>query len=160
MRRLFCLLIVVVCLLSGCGNKEEASFFYRRGAFQYGTEDGVIVSEVRDVTGHATNLPFLISLYLMGPLDKNYVSPFPSDVKLLYVSLMDDNLTVSLTDSSAMSESEYILASTCMALTCIEITNAKTVTVTSADRSVVIDPELLTLYDSMIPTKSTTGGEQ
>ena len=160
MKRIICLILVLMCILPGCGHKEEAAFFYRRAEFQYGSEDSVIISEIRDITGNTTNLPFLISLYLLGPVDKDLISPFPADVKLLYVSLKDSNLTVSLTANHTMSESEFILASTCMALTCMEITDVDSVTVTSAERTVTIDSALLTMYDSNIPTENTSGGQE
>jgi len=158
MKRLFCAALVVLMLFSGCAAKEHANFYYRRTEYQYDAEDSVIVSERRDITGHDGHLPFLISLYLMGPLEKDYVSPFPSSVKLLTTQTQDNNLTVYLTDCSSLSDAEYTLACTCMALTCLEFTNVNTVTVTSAERTITIDPGMLTLYDSGIPVESTNGG--
>ena len=155
MKKHLSLFLVILLLLSGCSAKDHAKFYYSRSEFQYHSPDSVIVSEYRDITGHANDLSFLISLYLMGPLEKDYVSLFPSGVRLLNAELAEKHLTV-----ETLSDSEYSLACACMALTCLELTDAQDVTITSGSRSVTIDPNQLTICDSGTPIETTTGGQQ
>ena len=158
MKRFLTLALLVIFCVSGCASKETAFFYFCRAEYPYETEQSVIVGEKRDISGHTGHLDFLISLYLMGPLDMDYVSPFPTEVKLISTEFKDSNLTISLSEIKALSDSEYTLACACMALTCVELTNAETVTVNSGSRCVTIDPNMLTLYDSGLPDDTTTGG--
>jgi len=158
MKRFFAVLILFSILLPGCGVKEQALFYYCNTEFLHDTQDSVIVSEKRDISAHSGDLPFLISLYLMGPLEKEYVSPFPAGVKLIDTQISADSLTITLDEINNLSDYEYTLACACMALTCMELSAVKMVTVTSGDRTITIDPNMLTLYDSGIPIESTTGG--
>lgn len=160
MKKYLSLFLIILLLISGCSGKDHAKFYYSRLEFQYHSPDSVIVSEYRDITGHANDLSFLISLYLMGPLEKDYVSLFPSGVRLLDVELAEKHLTIELSEIETLSDAEYSLACACMALTCLELTDAQDVTITSGSRSVTIDPNQLTIYDSGTPIETTTGGQQ
>ena len=158
MKRIICLTLVFMLLFVGCSSKEKAKFYYCRSEFQYDTQDSVIVSEMRDVSGHIKDLSFLISLYLVGPLEKESISPFPAGVKLLRTQFVDGNLMIVLSAINSITDSDYTLACACLAMTCLELTNANNVTIVSGNRSVTIDPSMLTLYDSGLPTETTTGG--
>ncbi len=55
--------------------KNPVTFYYPRREYQYGAEDGVISSEQREASGHADDLHYLLSLYLIGPSSDELVSP-------------------------------------------------------------------------------------
>ena len=159
MRRFLCMILFFALILGGCSGKESASFYYCRNDYIYNSADGVITSEKRDITGHADDLGLLVSLYLMGPLEKNLHSPFPAETKLISVDTSDTTLVLTISDVGyALSESEYTLACTCLALTCLEFTQSSTVTIVSGEKSISIDPAQLTLYDSALPVPTETGG--
>ena len=146
-------------LLGGCSGKESALFYYCRDDYIYNSADGVITSEERDIAGHADDVELMVSLYLMGPLEKDLHSPFPADVKLISVDISDTTLILTISDVGyALSESEYTLACTCLALTCLEFTQCGSVTIVSGEKSITIDPAQLTLYDSALPVPTETGG--
>ena len=159
MKRILAVLLILALILPGCAVKDRANFYYCRKEYQYKAQDSVIVSEKRDISGHENNLEFLVSLYLMGPLDAEYSLPFPENVKLKGIYFSNDYLTIELTHADALSDAEFSLACACMALTCLELTEAKTVSVISGSRILNLDASMLTLYDSGIPMESTDGGE-
>ena len=152
----FCLLIAL--LLAGCSSKVTAPFYYCRTDFQEEAIDSLLVSEKRDITGHKYQLDFLISLYLMGPSGKDLVSPFPAGVQLVETHVSNNYLTITLTEMDDISDFQYSIACGCMALTCFEISTYDTVTILSGDRSITMDPSILTVYDSGLPIETNNGG--
>ena len=158
MKRLIAVFLLAVLMLAGCSTKVTAPFYYCRSDFQTDPIESLIESENRDITGHEYQLDFLISLYLMGPSNKDLVSPFPADTQLQKSQVSGNSLTIELTDMDMVSDSAFTVASACMALTCFEISHYETVTITSGSRSVTLDPGTLTLYDSGIPIDITIGG--
>lgn len=160
MKRIFLLFLVLLMVTTGCGVKEQAQFYYCQLEYSYESHESMIVSEKRDIQGYTDDLPFLISLYLMGPLDKEYACPFPKGTKLMNSTLENQILTLRLTDTPNLSDAQYSLACACMALTCLDLCDATTVTIKSGNRSITIDPAMLTLNDNEIPTQDTNGGTQ
>ena len=86
MKRFFCLLLCLCLFLPGCSGelmKNPVTFYYPRREYRYGAEDGVISSEQREASGHANDLRYLLSLYLIGPSSDELVSPLPWGTRLL-----------------------------------------------------------------------------
>lgn len=161
MKKHICLLLCLMLMLSGCAVKDNVSFYYPRVEYIYDAQDGVIAPEKRDITGHRDDLKFLMSLYLMGPLDEALESPFSSKTRLVSVETVDNSVVITLSDTSAtLSDSEFILACACLTMTCMDITSADSVTVVSGGRTTTLDPELLTMFDSGTPIETTNGGTQ
>lgn len=158
MKRTLILLLVCMLSLSGCGGKEMVTFYYCQADYVYNNTESIIAGESRDISSHSNDLNFLISLYLMGPAEKGFVSAFPADVKLLSLKNQENALYIELSQISNFSEAEYVLACACMAMTCMELTDVNSVTITSDGRSVTIDESNLTLYDTGIPTETSVGG--
>lgn len=159
MKRILATILILALILPGCSVKEKANFYYCRKEYQFNAQDSVIVSEKRDISGHTNNLEFLLSLYMMGPLDADYSLPFPDNVALKGIFFSNDYLTIELTHADILSDSEFSLACACIALTCFELTEVKTVSIISGSRILNLDASMLTLYDSGIPVESTDGGE-
>ena len=160
MKRLIAVFLLIALILCGCSSKTTAPFYYCRANFQEEPLESIIDCEGRDIAGHEHQLDFLISLYLMGPSNKDFVCPFPADVQLKETHVSGTQLTVTLTDMNTVSDSRFTIASACMALTCFEISNCETVTVRSGKRTITMNSSMLTLHDSGIPVESTIGGEQ
>ena len=152
----------LIFALFGCANdnnagQDQVQFYYRRGEYTYGTDETVVSPEQRDITGHAEDLDYLLALYLMGPMDEELVSPFPASVRLLSVYQAADQLTVELTDAGkALTDAQFTLACGCLTKTCIELTDAVSVTILSGERSITMGAEDLLLFDDVIPAESTT----
>lgn len=165
MKRILSMLLIISLLLSlgGCGfgggkRKDHAIFYYRRASYLYGQENGVIASEKRDISDHAGDLSYLLSLYLIGPLDEELESPFPKTTRLTSVRDNGETMQVVLSNiGSALSDSEFSLACACLTLTCLELSNATEVTIISGERTVTMTRESLVLYDGS-STETTNGG--
>ena len=156
----FALLLSLALSLWGCsrGIQDGAAFHYCRKDYLYGQENGVIAPEQRDITGHVGDLSFLISLYLMGPLDEELKSPFPKNTRLELLEFTRHGLQIQLSPvPDSFTDSEFTLACACLTLTCLEITDKQTFTITSGERSVIMNRNNLILSDSTI--QETIGGE-
>lgn len=157
MKRALCLLLFACCLVSLCGcsvsasgGEDSVAFYYRRADFQYHGAENVIVPEQRDISGHRGDLQYLIALYLLGPLDDSLVLPFPKGTRLLELEASGERLQLTLSDKAeALSDSAFTLASTCLSLTCLSISEAEEVTIICAERSITIRDDNLLLTDDV-----------
>ena len=153
MKRYVTLLLLFSLLLSGCGFfaehiKEPVTFYYLRSEFQYFSQDGVIAPEEREASGHRDDLSYLMALYLMGPAEEELVSPIPRGTRIYKTEETRSGITLYLSDTSAtMDNMEFSLACTCLSLTCLDLTDTPSVTVTSGERTLTMSRETLTLYD-------------
>lgn len=160
MKLFFSMLLCFAILfsVSGCSvnGKEDVSFYYCRNDFIYGAEDGVIMEEKRNASGHTEDISYLLSLYLLGPMDDTLFSPFPEDVRLLSVDIQEKTVHVTLSELPAsLSEAGITLAFGCLTLTCLEITDAEQVRITSDDRTVTMNRDSLLLFDDITVISST-----
>ena len=151
MKRFLCILLAVSLLLSGCGFfgeriKDPVSFHYL--CANYPDElCCVVVSEQREASGHVGNLPYLLALYLMGPVDEEMRSPIPAGVQILS-SKDGDHIILELTGATdSFSDIDFSLACACLTLTSLEITGAEKVTVRCGEQVRTLDRSSLTLND-------------
>lgn len=151
----FQILILICCLfLSGCSNtgeriKEPVTFYYIQENFQRDM-DPVIVSEVREASGHKEDLPYLLALYSMGPSDEDMKSPLPRNTKIEPLGPTEDSLELRLSENVlTVSDVDYTLASACLSLTCIELTGVSQVTVVCGERSITMQKDTLMLTSSI-----------
>ena len=165
MRRFTVLLLILSLLLSfsGCrsANADTVSFYYCRNPedYQYFNESSVIRSEEREIPGHQNNLQYLMSLYLVGPMDEGLVSPLPRSTRLLSVTQEDSTVVLTLSEiTSGITDAEFSLAGACLTLTCISITGCTEVTVISADRTLTMNADSILLADLPAATDTTEGG--
>ena len=155
MKRLVCLLMLLSLLLSGCGAngeriKEPVTFYYPRAEYEYGSQGSVIGSEEREASGHRNELSYLLAIYLLGPSSDELVSSIPGSASILSIEQNAASITMEFTDTSlSMTDAEYSLACACLSMTCMELTDAKRVTIRSGPRSVTMNRDNLILYDSI-----------
>lgn len=153
MKRLICILLPLL-LFSGCGVigdrvKDPVTFYYIRENYQKDMED-VIASEIREAAGHRDDLPYLLALYSMGPSEKGLYSPFPDNTRIIPTEHTESGIVVSLSDiPESMTDAEFTLASVCLAMTCMELTDADQITVISAARSVTINNDNLLMHETV-----------
>ena len=161
MKRTLCLVLALCLILPGCAVSKErlrepVTFYYPRRQYQYGAEDGVISSEQREAAGHRDDLSYLLALYLIGPSDEALVSPLPWGTRILKTTQNGTTVTLKLSDTTpAMTDTEFSLACACLTLTCLSVTDAQAVKITSGSRSVTMSRDNLTLFDD-----STTATEE
>lgn len=160
MKRILCIVLAISVFLTGCSFfgtriKEPVTFYYLCDKYQTDL-CCVIVSEEREASGHIGDLSYLLALYLMGPTDDEKVSPLRAGTKI-QSERKNDQIYLELTEPSrVLSDIEFSLACACLTLTCLNLTDAKTVTITSGERSKTMNRNTLTLYDTIaepIPTE-------
>lgn len=154
MKHLVCLMLSFCLCLSGCSTpgqwiKEPVKFYYIHGDYQQDMEE-VIVSEIREASGHREDLPYLLALYSMGPTNADYKSPFPPNTVILPIEHSGGNIVLSLSENALrLTDVEYTIASACIAMTCMEITDTQQVSVVCEDKSVTIGKDNLLLSGSV-----------
>ena len=152
MKRLISLVLALL-LLSGCGIigeriKDPVTFYYIRADYQKDMGE-VIVSEIREASGHKYDLPYLLALYSMGPASDDLQAPFPANIQILPTEHTDAGIVLSLSDTlENMTDAEYTLGSACLALTCMELTNASQITVVSGGRSITINRDNFVTFET------------
>ena len=134
MKRLIAfLLILSLCLsLAACADPHAITFYYAREKteYQYGAADGVMVGESREAAGHVDDLRYLLILYLHGPVSENLRSPFPAGTDLVELTQEGDSLTIRLSSIvSVLEGTDLTLACACLARTCFDLTDVRTVTI-------------------------------
>ena len=134
MKRILATLLLISLLLSlcACSNQKEIRFYYTRSEILYGHTDGVISSEIRDVSGHEGDLSYLLMLYLEGPHADYLSSPFPKGTALSQMEMQDGHMTIVLSEPfSQLQGLDLTLACSCIANTCFSISHCEAVTVQS-----------------------------
>lgn len=153
MKRLFCVILLVCMVLSGCqamGDrmKEPVTFYYIRTDYQQDLSE-VFASEQREASGHLDDLSYLMALYLMGPVDESLKSPIPRGTRIYVETNNAYNVKLNLSETAeSMTDAEFSIASACLSMTCLRITGTQEVTVTCGSRSVTMTAENLELFDS------------
>ena len=154
-KRLMGLLLILGILLTAVGCMPPAqteppdgvTFFYERTSYLYGDKAAVIGSEHRDVLNR--DLGYLLALYLEGPLDETLKVSFPDTTELLSLRQDEQTLYIELSDlKEDLDDASFSLACGCLTMTCLGLTDAEVVYITSADRSVRMSRENLNFYDS------------
>lgn len=164
MKRVICLILLLSLFLSGCALfaeriKEPVTFYYVRAEYPYSTTESIIGSEEREASGHRSDLSYLLALYLIGPSDEELVSPIPKGTRIYSVTLEKDTIYLNLSDTAnTLTDSGFSIACACLSMTCLGLTNAEQVTITSGDRVVTMSADTLMLYD--IPTENQSTEEQ
>lgn len=164
MNRAVCLLLCGCCLIALCGCSVSSSgsggpvsFYYRRADYQYHSSEKVIVPEQREISGHGGDLHYLVTLYLVGPLDDSLILPFPKGTRLLELEESGGSLLLTLSDKAdSLSDSAFSLACACLALTCLSFSDAEEVTIVCGERTTTITPDNLLLTDDITGLPETT----
>lgn len=159
-----CIMILLLLLLWGCTPSERkitdgVRFYYLRSEIteaNYGQADGVITSEVRNIQEHTDDLQYLLRLYFQGPADPELSCPFPSDTKLIQAELQEQTLQIILdTSFDSYSSLEQTLAYACLTMTCLELSEATSVSINTetgvlnGETPYIMDADSLLLLDAL-----------
>ena len=166
MKHALCLILalVMLCGLCGCHYREggdilePVEFYFPRKteSFIYGSEDGVIASEIREASGHVGDLKYLLTMYLYGPLDSTLRSGFPAGCTLLEVRTEDDSLYVRLSEEfTKLENSELTIACAALARTCFSMTDVNHVCIDAISEaktvSMTLDKSTILYADYSVP---------
>ena len=162
-----CLLFVLILSLAACSITEKieypVSYHYLRapmanGEIHHGSEDSVIAPEIREGAPYQDNITLLLDLYLHGPLDKNFQTPFPVGTALRSLTVEGTHANVVLSRSFAkQSGIDLSLSCACLTLTVMDLTGAETVTISvqgeqlDGKDSITLDRSNLILTDTATP---------
>jgi len=151
MKRFVCLLLISCLILSGCGTfgewiKEPVTFYYVREDYRKDMQ-GVIVSEVREASGHRDDLTYLLALYSLGPSKEGLESPLPANTQIMPIERTADKIVLSLSEGVRdLSDADFTLAGACLAMTCMELTDVRQITVECGERKITIREDNVLLY--------------
>ena len=152
MKRLICMMLSLL-FLSGCGIigdriKDPVTFYYVNADYQRNM-DSVIGAEIREASGHLYDLPYLLALYSMGPSNEDLKATFPANIRITPTEHTEDGIVLSISGQlDSMTDAEFTLASACLAMTFMEVTDTNQITVTDEDRSVTINTQNLMTYET------------
>ena len=144
-------------LLCGCGRKgkplfDPVYFYYPRTEYDYGSADSAITWEAMDGTGHMDDFEFLLAEYFAGPVDEGLVNPFPMGTTLLSARLEGDDFLLEISpEALTLPEHQFTLGCSCLSMTCFELTQAETVTVSCGEKSLTIRRNGMLLADDYKP---------
>ena len=154
MKRLISLVLALL-LLSGCGIigeriKDPVTFYYIRADYQKDMGE-VIVSEIREASGHRDDLPYLLALYSMGPSNDGLLSLLPKNTSIIPTERTNYSIALTLSENTqSMTDADFTLASACIAMTCMDLMDIQQVTVISGDRSITLREDNLMLHNSIV----------
>lgn len=154
MKRLLAFSLLCALLLTGCGLSQSSSrFYYPRAEYLYDDPEPVIARESRDTAGHAQDLRYLLSQYLMGPLDQKLVSPLPQGTRMTALESVGPAITITVSEEAeALSDVEFSLAAACLGLTIMDaLGNDGQITLVCGERSFTVTRESLLLYEEPFP---------
>lgn len=135
-RFLILILCMALCLSqTACASDNSRTymdFYYYRMDSAYGVDDGVLISEVRDMAAKQDDLTAAMELYLEGPETDGLESPFPDDLRLLSWSKSDDVLELHFNEAlAALAGIELTVAGACLARTFLTMTDTQTLLLTA-----------------------------
>lgn len=152
MKRLIAAILILTALLgcTGCAQRRGTSttqFYYRRAEFQYGSASGVIASEKRRISGQSGDLNYLMALYLLGPSSDKLELPFPDGSTLESAEQNESEITIVLKTGKTLTDSEWTLGCSCIALTCFANTDAESVNVSNERKNLTIHKDTILYMD-------------
>lgn len=121
---LLCLVVFSSCsVYKNSPSNTEVNFYYLRNSTEYNAEDGLLNAESRSVSEYSSDEDWMniINLYLKGPIDNNYISPFPAGTTLQRYSINNNAITVFLSNQISQLEGyDLTLACACLTKTIME----------------------------------------
>lgn len=167
MRKIICI-ILSLCLLIplwGCSREQlrvPGRFYYRQTETKYDTDDGVIASEERELSGMETDLDALFYAYFSGPESAGLESPFPKETFVVNWELKDESLIITMNEAfAALTGVELTIACACISQTFLGLTDVQQVVIQAEDSlldgapRVVMSRENLLLKDNGLELLST-----
>jgi len=157
MKRIIILFLLCALALTGCGLSQEASrFYYPRTEYLFNDPEPVVAWERRDTAGHSQDLRYILSQYLMGPLDQKLQSPLSQGTRMTALEIAGSEVTVTVSEEAeALSDARFSLAAACLGLTAMDtLKGSVSLTLVCGDRSVTVTGENLLMYEAPFPEET------
>ena len=124
--------MIMLCACSQTPKDSQVPFYYPRAEYKHGIPNGVITSEIHEISGHNDDLRYLLALYLQGPSDPELRTPFPSGTVLVDMMQYEREVTITLSSTAALLEGiDLTIACACLAETCFTICDVSQVRIQS-----------------------------
>ena len=166
MKRLFALLLGIVCILTccGCNNKnahsETASFYYCAADATYDDINCVIITEQRAQTLKTAGLLTVLNTYLQGPINNAFHNPFPAGSAVISAKRDESTLYLSMNNLfGKLTGLELTLACACLYKTATGITNLPSMQISCHDvlldgnTTITLDADSFVWIDSVQATQ-------
>ena len=154
MKRIFSLFLLLICLC-GCSfqkktDSDTVTFYYLKENYTYGQNGTAVATEPHEKGSATWDLPYLITMYLMGPVEDGHISPLPPGTRIECSVNQDHSIVLELSDNvKILSDAEFSLACACLSLTCFDVTDAPAVTVLDGERIVTLHADTIFLTDDI-----------
>lgn len=157
MKRLWVLPLLCALIFTGCGFTQDSSrFYYPREEYVFNDPEPVITWEARDTAGHTQDLRYILSQYLMGPLDQKLQSPLPQGARIVSLEIVGTDVTVTVSEEAdSLSDAKFSLAAACLALTVQDCFSSDgQFTLICGERSFTVTRESLLMYEEAFPVET------
>ena len=134
-KRLIAIILPALLLFTGCRSKSPRyqyplNFYYLQNVESFQVGDSAVKPEIRDRKPYADDNIALLDLYLKGPEDDAFTSPFPDNVTTESWEKNGDSIIVTLSPSFAeMTGYRLTTACICLSMTVLEMTQAQSVVI-------------------------------
>lgn len=162
MKHVFCVILLVMLVLTGCGTKgetftEPVNFYYMTADITYFTAEGVIAPEVREADGQRQDYAYLLKMYLHGPESRELKNAFPLNTTLIQLELLENAAVVTLSDQSTkLTGVDLTIACACLTATVCDMTGVTSVTIQAetqlldGSQSITMSKEDVLLLDGLL----------
>jgi hypothetical protein len=162
MKRLFsfALLFLTVFHLTACIASPEnmadtVTLYYIRSAYQYHSEENVIVGEERSYSPAELPVEKLLEMYMEGPVGDGIEAPVPEDTQIIDILNYSGVLEVTLSDTEhALTDAGFSLACVCIGKTLFDNTDIIQVTFFSGDRFMTVTRDNFLITDEVKGTQT------
>lgn len=151
-----CILLLLFTLsLSGCTSTPESKedttiLYYIRSAYQYHSDENVIVGEERALAPEQLTVEKLLDLYLDGPVGSDLTLPIPQATDLVDIQEYSGLVEITLTDTEhALTDAQFSLACVCLGKTLLENTDIIQISFFSGDRTMTVERENYLITDGV-----------
>lgn len=163
MKKIICLLLCAALLLPGCAVSDSApslQFYYRRTETAFGSEDGVVAPEPRELE---ESLESILEHYFQGPESRDLETPFPRNTRPVGHRMANSTLILTLSQEfAALTGVDLAIACACISRTFLQLDSVSQVRIQAenalldGEQAIVMTEENLHLADDSLDRLLTT----
>ena len=145
---------LLLCCCSFTPTDTSISFYYRQSKLDYDSPQGALGAESRRDLPDRLAYTQIFNKYLEGPRSSNLESPFPSDLKLIDLTIDQQTAHITLSSSlSGLTGADLTICCVCIAMTVKNITGCAVVQIKAQDamlenrEAIIIDTNTIQISD-------------
>ena len=158
MKRILALLLCLIFILSGCQRPQDEEgnvcFYYLDANPSYDSRSSIFLPQSRQDMANGT-MEQILRVYLAGPQDEQFLSPFPAGLQLVSYRLEEKTAYLTFSkDLATLSNLDLTLACGCIAMTVLDLTGSEQVyidaegSLLSGQKAIIMDRSNLQLLDN------------